>query len=169
MFGFIFGTLCLLAFIAVWRRRRWYGRGFRPGWGPGWGPGCGHGYGYRYGYGEGRRGWPQRFGLYRVFEELDTSPGQEKAIKSALGELRGGFDALRPQLVEARQSLSAALTSEPFDPAALEQNLQGRLAEVSNVSPALVSTLAKIHDALDADQRKRLARLLDALPYGHAL
>ena len=103
-----------------------------------------------------------------MFEELDTSPGQEKAIRGALGELRGAFAALRPQLVETRQSLAAALTSEPFDTAALERSLQGRLVEASNVGPAVVSTLAKIHDALDADQRKRLARLVNALPYGHA-
>ena len=45
-----------------------------------------------------------------MFEELDTSPGQEKAIRGALAELRGAFAALRPQLVETRQSLAAALT-----------------------------------------------------------
>jgi Spy/CpxP family protein refolding chaperone len=163
MFGFVFGTLCLIGFIAVWRRRHgWHRYGFHPGYGPG----CGR-WG---GDGEGRRfGWRQRFGLYRVFEELDTSPGQEKAIRSALAELRAAFEALRPQLVETRESLAAALTSEPLDTAALENSLQGRLAEASNVGPALASAVAKIHDALDADQRKRLARLVDALPYGHAL
>lgn len=162
MFGFVLGTLCLLGFIAVWRRRHgWYRHAFYSGYGPGCGPARG--------YGRGRLGWRQRFGLYRVFEELDTSPGQEKAIRSALGELRGTFAALRPQLVETRQSLAAALTSEPLDTAALERSLQSRLAEASNVSPALASAVAKIHDALDADQRKRLARLVDALPYGHAL
>ena len=160
MFGFVFGTLCLLGFIAVWRRRGWFGHGY----GPGCGPGRGFGYG---GYG-GRFGGRQRLGLYRVFEELDTSPGQEKAIRGALGELRGAFAALRPQLADARQSLAAALTSEPFDVAALERSFQDRLVDASNVSPALVTAVAKIHDALDADQRKRLARLVDALPYGHA-
>jgi len=162
MFGFVFGTLCLLGFVAVWRRRHgWYRHGFYPGYGPGCGPG-------RYGHGGRRFGWRQHFGLYRVFEELDTSPGQEKAIRGALAELRGAFAALRPLLVETRQSLAGALTSEPFDTSALERSLQGRLAEASSVSPALASAVAKIHDALDADQRKRLARLVDALPYGPA-
>jgi hypothetical protein len=163
MFGFVFGTLCLLGFIAVWRRRhRWYGHAY--GHGYGYGPGCGPGRGC----GPAGRGWRQRFGLYRVFEELDTSPGQEKAIRGALAELRAALAALRPQLADARQSLSAALTSEPFDAGALERSLQGRLAEASSVSPAVTDAVAKIHDALDADQRKRLARMLDALPYGHA-
>jgi Spy/CpxP family protein refolding chaperone len=160
MFGFVLGTLCLIGFIAVWRRRHgWYRGGFHHAYGPG----CGHGRGYGHG---GRLGWRQRFGLYRVFEELDTSPGQEKAIRGALGELRAVFAALRPQLVETRESLAAALTSEPFDTAALERRLQDRLDEVSNVGPALAAAVAKIHDALDADQRKRLARLVGALPYG---
>jgi Spy/CpxP family protein refolding chaperone len=160
MFGILFGCLCLLGFIAVWRRRHgWYGHRF--------GYGCGHH--HADGYAGGRRfGWRRRFGMYRVFEELDTSPGQEKAIRGALADLRGAVAALRPQLVQARQSLAASLTSEPFDAALLERTLQGGLAEASNVSPALSSAVARIHDALDADQRKRLARLLDALPYGPA-
>jgi Spy/CpxP family protein refolding chaperone len=157
MLGFIFGTLCLIGFIAVWRRRH--------GWGwYGYGPGpCGHS-----GRG-GRSGWRRRFGLYRVFEELDTSPGQEKAIRGALGELRAALAGLRPQLEQARQGVAAALTSEPFDGDALERTLQGRIAAASSAGPALATALAKIHEALDADQRKRLARLVDALPYGPAV
>jgi hypothetical protein len=158
MLGIVIGTLCLFGFIAVWRRRY----GF---YGPGFGHGCGPGRGR---YGHGRFGWRRGFGLYRVFEELDTSPGQEKAIRGALGELRGAFAALRPQLVGARQSLATAITSEPFDAAALEHGFSGRLAEASSVSSALAAAVGKIHDALDADQRKRLARLVDALPYGRA-
>ena len=160
MFGILFGCLCLLGFIAVWRRRHgWYGHRF--------GYGCSHH--HADGYAGGRRfGWRRRFGMYRVFEELDTSPGQEKAIRGALADLRGAVAALRPQLVEARQSLATSLTSEPFDAALLERTLQGGLAGASNVSPALASAVGRIHDALDADQRKRLARLLDALPYGPA-
>ena len=81
MFGIFFGIVCVVAFIAVWRGR--FGRS------------C-----HRYGYGRrfGGRGFTRGgyFGLYRLFEELDTSPGQEKAIRSALGELGGTFAALRP-------------------------------------------------------------------------
>jgi hypothetical protein len=32
----------------------------------------------------------------------------------------------------------------------------------------LVSAIAKIHEALDAEQRRRLARFVAALPAGHA-
>ena len=164
MFGIIIGTLCLFGFIAVWRRRHgwgWHAYAHRHAYGHGCGPGRGA-------HHAGRWGWRRHAGLYGVFEELDTSPGQEKAIRSALGELRGAITAFRPQLLDARQSIAAALTAEPFDAAALEQSFEGRLAQASSVSSALAAAVAKIHEALDADQRKRLARLVGALPYGPA-
>jgi hypothetical protein len=151
MFGVLFGVLCLVGFIAVWRGR------FRRGY-------CG-GYGrfrpHRFGRGT-------YFGLYRLFEELDTSPGQEKAIRSALAELRDSFASLRPRLKETRHGVAAALASDSFDASAFERALEGPLADVASSRGAVVSTLAKIHDALDADQRRRLARFVEALPYGHA-
>ena len=72
MFGFVVGTLCLVGFVSVYRRRGWRRHGFH-GWHAG-----------RHGRFGRRGGWA----LYRAFEELDTSPGQEKAIRSALGELK---------------------------------------------------------------------------------
>ena len=151
MFGIFFGILCLVAFIAVWRGR------FRHAY-------CG-------GYGRfGRHRWARGtyFGLYRLFGELDTSPGQEKAIRSALAELRDSFAALRPRLQETRRGVAAAIASDSFDASAFERALEGPLVDVANSRGVVVSTLAKIHDALDADQRRRLARFVESLPYGHA-
>jgi hypothetical protein len=155
MFGIFFGILCLVAFVAVWRGR------FRRG--------CygGYGYGRRF----GRRGHFARggyFGLYRLFEELDTSPGQEKAIRSALDDLRQSLAALRPRLKESRHGVAAAFTNDAFDATAVERALDAPLQDVSQGRGALVSAIAKIHEALDADQRRRLARFVEALPYGHA-
>jgi len=159
MFGIFFGILCLVAFVAVWRGR------FRRGWRGG----CGHGYGYgRFGHGRrfSRGGY---FGLYGLFEELDTSPGQEKAIRSALDELRQGLAALRPRLKEARHGVAAAFSNDAFDADAVERALDAPLQDVSQGRGALVAAIAKIHEALDADQRRRLARFVDSLPwYGHA-
>lgn len=158
MIGFIFGAVCLIGLVVLWRRGRgWPAHGCEGGFWPGSSP-----YGHR---------WrsPHRAGLYRALAALDTSPGQEKAIRGALGELRAALHSLRPQLAGARQSLAEALTSDPLDPGALERSLSAQLAATSSVSPALATAVAKIHDALDADQRRRLARLIDALPYGRAL
>ena len=152
MLGIIFGTLCLFAFIGVWRGR--FGRHGR---------GCsrrGHGYGF--GHGRGRY-----FGLYRLFEELDTSPGQEKAIRGAVAELRGTLGELRPSLKAARGGVAAAIASESFDGAAIERTLDAQLGELSRVGRALSVAIGKVHEALDSDQRRRLARFIDSLPYGH--
>ncbi len=150
MLGFIFGTVCLIAFIAVWRRR----------WSRGW-------HGARFGrWRQAGRG--RYFGLYRLFEELDTSPGQEKAIRSAVAELRGTLGGLRPGLNETKSSVATALANETFDGAGLESVIGARVAELSGVGSALAVAIGKVHDALDAEQRRRLARFIQALPHGHA-
>jgi heavy-metal resistance protein len=155
MIGIIFGILCLIAFVSVWRGR--FRRGCHGGH---WGPGR-FGRGHRYPRG-------RYFGLYRLFEDLDTSPGQEKAIRSAVDELRQSLGALRPRLKETRHSVASALSNDAFDALALDQAFEAPLADVSMSRGAWVSALGKIHEALDADQRRRLARFIEALPYGHA-
>lgn len=155
MFGIFFGILCLIAFFAVWRGRL--------------GGGCYGRYGHARRFGRGPRfARGVHFGLYRVFEELDTSPGQEKAIRSALDELRQSLGALRPRLKETRQSLAAAFADESFDAGAVDRALDGPLEGVAMGRSAVVSAIAKIHEALDSDQRRRLARMALTLPYGHA-
>lgn len=102
MFGFIIGTLCLIAFFSLLLRRRWWGRS--GGYGR-CGPHRGH-----FGYG------PSRL-TYHAFEALDTSPGQEKAIRAALGELRKSLAELRPELDATRAQLAQTLGVEQFDAA----------------------------------------------------
>jgi hypothetical protein len=151
MLGIFLGTLCLVGFIAVWRRR--FGRG------------CFHGDGFGRGRHFGRR---RHFGMYRLFEELDTSPGQEKAIRGAVAELRGTLGGLRPTLTEARSGVAAAIASETFDGAAVERTIDTQIGELSRLGPSLSLAVGKIHEALDSDQRRRLARLIGSLPYGPA-
>lgn len=155
MIGIFFGILCLVALVTVWRGR--HGRGcFGGSWG-------------HHRFGRGRRGGRGRhLGLYRLFEDLDTSPGQEKAIRSAVDELRHSLGELRPRFLEARQSVATALSNDTFDAAGLEQAFEAPLADVARSRGAWVIAFGKIHEALDADQRRRLARFVEALPYGHA-
>jgi len=143
MFGFVIGALCLLGFYAVLRRRRGFGHA-----------GC-HGRHF------GRRG---RFGLYRVLEELDTSPGQEKAIRAAVAHLRGSLGELRPGLDEARRQLATSVRGEQLDGTALEAALEGQARELGKAARIVAASLGKVHDALDADQRRRLARLIEVGP-----
>ncbi|HEY3496143.1 MAG TPA: hypothetical protein VGK73_15700, partial [Polyangiaceae bacterium] len=59
MFGFLFGSICLIGlFVVISRSRRWHGFGR-------------HRHGYRHGFGP-------RAALHGLLERLDTGPGQEK-------------------------------------------------------------------------------------------
>lgn len=146
MFGFIIGTLCLIAFFSVLRRRRWRrfaGHGY-----------CGH---RRFGYG------PSRL-TYHAFEVLDTSPGQEKAIRAALGELRKSLAELRPELEATRTQLAQTLGGEQFDAAGFEAAIEHQATSLGRMAPVTSRALGQIHDALDPDQRRRLARLIQNGP-----
>ncbi|MEO8183247.1 MAG: periplasmic heavy metal sensor [Deltaproteobacteria bacterium] len=148
MFGFVFGTLCLVGFVSVLRRRGWRRYG-----------GCAGGH---FGGGHFRRrgGWA----MYRAFEALDTSPGQEKAIRGALSELRRELSELRPELDAARSHVAQTLASERFDAAELEASFERQLSSFGRIGPLLSRTLGQIHEALDPDQRRRLARFIEQGP-----
>jgi len=153
MFGFVFGTLCLVGFVSVLRRRGWRRYG-----------GCGGGHfggrhfgGRHFGH---RAGWA----MYRAFEALDTSPGQEKAIRGALSELRRELFELRPELHAARSQVAQALGSERFDAPELEASFERQLTSLGRIGPVLSRTLGQIHEALDPDQRRRLARFIELGP-----
>ncbi len=152
MFGFVIGILCLIAFFSVLRGRRWGRFG---------GYGCG-GRGGRFGHG---RGWL----AYRAFETLDTSPGQEKAIRGVLNELRKSFGELRPELEATRAQLAQTIAGEQFDAATFEATLERQAASLGRMAPLASRALAQIHEALDPDQRRRLARLMEKGPGYYAL
>jgi uncharacterized membrane protein len=164
MFGFVFGALCLIGFVSVLRRRGWRRHGY--GWhGHGW-----HGHGW-HGHGHGWRGGPGWRGggwmMYRAFEALDTSPGQEKAIRGALTELREALRELRPGVYDTRAQMARSLAAESFDAAGVEGLVERQLDSLRRVGPVLSRVLGQIHEALDQDQRRRLARFLELGPgYG---
>jgi uncharacterized membrane protein len=104
--------------------------------------------------------------LYGLFHRLDTSPGQEKAIRAAVEELRDSVSAFAPELRASRTEVANALRGDVFDAGALEGALDGHMAEARSLGSAVTTALAKIHEALDPDQRRRLARLVESGPHG---
>lgn len=141
MFGFVFGALCLVGLVKVWRHRHWGGWRHR-----------------------GHFGGHRRWLVYRAFEELDASPAQEKVLRQALADLRRSFEELRPGLDALRGSVATALRGDTFDSAALQSAFERQTAELGQRGSAVATALAKAHDALDPDQRRRLARLVELGP-----
>jgi uncharacterized membrane protein len=167
MFGFVFGTLCLIGFTRVAFGHRYCHRGFHRRFGHR--HGCGEHGGYysdghcggsgRWGHGHWGRGrWGSDRALYYAFERLNTSPGQEKAIRGALQDLRDSLGALRPAVQSLRQDIASVFKEETFTAAQAENILHSRDPELGQARAALALTISRIHEALDPDQRERVAR-----------
>jgi hypothetical protein len=184
MFGFIIGTVCLIGLIATLRRGRF-----------GYGGGCGHGYG-RWGGGGwgGHHGWhrghhhgdwqergggheeerfsardgrgPKQFILRRIFDRLDTTPGQEKVIAAAYDELRDAIHTAKQGWKASRGDVAKAVRSESFDAVHLGEVFGKHDDAIDGVRKAFVGAMQKVHDALDERQRSILADLIESGPFG---
>jgi Spy/CpxP family protein refolding chaperone len=165
MFGFIFGTVCLIALFKVLRRS---GRGWSPGWGygghGGWGHGRGHGYGHG-GYG-GFRGGARRWFLRGVFERLETTPGQEKAILAAMDELRENRRLVQDEAQQTRADLARAVSNGFIDDSTLEETFARHDRLLAQLRVAFVESLKKATEALDERQRKQVGDMLEGGRFG---
>jgi hypothetical protein len=146
MIGFLVGVTCLWGLVRVLRggpRARgpwgWHRRHGGPPWDR-----------------EGSR----YFLLRRLFEELDTTPGQEKEIRRAVDEVTEAAEGLKDRLYDTRNDLGKALRGEVFDEALMTELWTRHDEPIDELRKAVVGALGRIHGALDDDQRKRLASWL---------
>jgi hypothetical protein len=168
MLGFLIGTVCLIGLVKVIRMGRgghcggggcgrgWHGRG---GWGRGWGRHHGGGWG-GWGGDAGFRGGSGFF-LRGIFERLDTTPGQEKVIKEAVEEIFGATRTLRGELEQTRRDIASAVRSGTVDEVAMGELFARHDDKLRELRKAVIGSLSKVNEALDEDQRKRLADLLE--------
>jgi Spy/CpxP family protein refolding chaperone len=98
------------------------------------------------------------YGAYWAFRRLDTSPGQEKVIRTALSEAREVFRDFRKSNHGAKQELGPILEAEHLDERALESWLGARESSFQELKPRLMDIAKRIHDVLDPEQRRRVAR-----------
>ena len=98
------------------------------------------------------------YGAYWAFRRLDTSPGQEKVIRTALSEAREVFRDFRKSNQGAKQELGPILEAEHLDERALESWLGARESSFQELKPRLMDIAKRIHDVLDPEQRRRVAR-----------
>lgn len=151
MLGFIFGTVCLIGLVKVLRRGGgWHGHGH-------WGH---HAYGPAYGPGAGFGG-PRRWFLRSLFERLETTPGQEKAIVAALDELRENRKVLRIEAEQTRGDLGRAVAGGLIDDSTLEETFARHDRQLAQLRVSFVEALKKITEVLDERQRKQIAGLLE--------
>jgi Spy/CpxP family protein refolding chaperone len=157
MLGFILGAACVIGVGRMLRRRAWHGR-FGYGGHDG---GCqGHGgYGMRFrGVGPFRSG---RWALRALFERLETTPGQERAILSALDELRENRKVVRDELKQTKGDLARAIEGGLIDDASLEESFARHDRLLAQLRVGFVEALKKMTEALDEPQRKQLAQWLE--------
>jgi hypothetical protein len=146
MFGFIFGTACLVGLAVVAARGRRH-RGFR------------------------RHGGFRRWGTYWVFERLETTPAQEKAILGAIDSLREKARDFATNARGARKDVAEAIRGDAFDESAFAALFDGHLGAIGNLRDEFAKAAALIHETLTDTQRRRLAEILESRPrwgYGHA-
>lgn len=145
MIGFIIGFACLYGMVRVARGRGWRGRR-----------------GWRERGGEGRHFW-----LRRMFERLDTSPGQEKTIRNAVDEFHDEALAAKEEFGKTRHDIGRAFSGDYFDESVMGATFARHDDTITRVRMASVGLLGKVHEALDAEQRKLLARFLErGRPWG---
>lgn len=136
MFGFLFGTACLVGLAVV------IGRGHR------------------------HARFRGRFGLGRVLERLDTTPGQEKVIRTALDDLYEQAREVRGQIKETRRDLAQALRGESVDIALLHDVFRRHDDSLGKLRQGGLGAVARIHETLDERQRGMLADLVESGPLG---
>src|SRR5215213_5331562 len=113
MFGFIFGTVCLIALVKVVRSGRGFGRG---GWSS-----------------DGRR-WMLR----RLFQRLDTTPGQEKVITETFDELQEKARAVRDEVFRARGTFAKSVRGEAFDTESVREQFEKQQSAFEELKKAAV-------------------------------
>ena len=153
MLGFILGTVCLIGLIKTLRRGGCSGSYFSDG---GYG---GHGYG-----GPGRFGRSfggPRFWLRSVFERLQTTPGQEKAILGAIDELRAARGAVRQELEQTRSELARAIGNGLIEDGTLEDTFARHDRLLAQMRVSFIESMKKITESLDERQRSQLAQMIE--------
>jgi uncharacterized membrane protein len=100
-----------------------------------------------------------------ILDHVRATPVQERAVRAAFEEFRqevkrvGGAEAKT-----LRQDLSSVLRKSTFDEVFLGELFARHDRGIEGVRRAFVGLMAKVHDALDDEQRGRLADLLEKGP-----
>lgn len=146
---------------------RWGGWPGAGGWGQqgyGW-EGAGDDHGDTHGGWRGARGYGRDYVISTVLDRIGATPVQERTVRAAFDELRA--EARRAgggELKELRRDIASALRRPAFDEVLLGELFARHDRALEDVRKAFVGFMAKTHDALDEEQRARLAELIEKGP-----
>jgi uncharacterized membrane protein len=101
----------------------------------------------------------------RVLEHVRATPAQERVISAAVEEFR---DELKKNVGgegrRTRNEIVEALRRSTFDGVLLGEQFARHDTILENGRKSFVGLVAKIHDALEPEQRERLADLVERGP-----
>ena len=149
MCGVLIGALAALAIFKL-ARFAFYGCG-----GGGWRH-RGH---HHWRHGRGRGGYGGGW-LRWLFEDLETTPGQERNIKESIETLREHASETKAAFKNSVEDLAGALESDDFDHEKVGEAWVKQDKALESIRLAAIEAMGKIHDTLDSTQRSRLADLL---------
>jgi hypothetical protein len=158
-----------------WRHHRWHGGPHghhwgRRGWGGGFGPDDDDNWGASFRDGGGMEGWGadirgKRFFIRSVLSHVNATPAQERAIGTAFEEFRGDMKKLGGgETRRSRQEIADALRQPTFDGVVLGEQFARHDTVIEGARKAFVGLVARVHDALEPEQRTRLATLVERGP-----
>jgi hypothetical protein len=137
VFGFFIGTASLIGLVWV----------------------LGHGRDWGHGWHSAR---PRL--LYRLFERLDSSPGQEKVIRAAIEEFGESLRERARAVRESAEEIARVVRGERLDESALTEVFARHDQLLAELRRDLVSLLGRVHEVLDERQRRRLAHWIETGP-----
>jgi Spy/CpxP family protein refolding chaperone len=104
--------------------------------------------------------------LRRLFQRLDTTPGQEKVISEAFEELQEKVRAVREELLRGRGTFAKATRGEAFDTESVREQFEKQQGAFEELKKAVVAGMQKIHEALTPEQRAIAGDLIEFGPRG---
>lgn len=104
------------------------------------------------------------FGHRRLMRYLDASPGQERVIREAMSDVWGSARALKDAFEPGKKQLADLMEHQTLDKRDVEQWLEVQEANLAPLRERLADAAARIHEVLDTEQRKKLAKMVERGP-----
>jgi len=104
--------------------------------------------------------------MNRLMDRLDTTPAQEKVIREAFDGLMEQLHDARGEFRGTRAAIAEAIRGERLDRGGIEGVFERHDVVIDRVRQNALDAFDKVHETLDERQRKILADMIEAGPFG---